>query len=344
MSDTHPAGGPAWAALPDEELLNIRFCDLGLDLTQTPLEPCIQALYRELEQRGLSFRPAFYLGDEWFSPDGIPAIAIPFYLAHPRLKQLEKKMMLEVEGGTDEECMKLLRHETGHSLCHAFGLPRRRLWRKTFGSPAKEFKDFYRYQPYSKSFVRHLENCYAQSHPEEDFAETFAVWLAPDQDWKNLYRGWPALQKLEYVDRLMGELKHKTPGAIRRGQPYAIRGLRRRLRTHYEQRRKFYAEDDPALFDSDLRRIFVPGEDHPSDPPASRWLLQQRAALLGVVPFWTRERKYTVNRLLKKLAARADELRLHAPKDPGRTMLEITAYLTALVSNYLFTGKFKGRG
>ncbi|MEW6516139.1 MAG: putative zinc-binding metallopeptidase [candidate division FCPU426 bacterium] len=342
MSDAHPAV-PAWANLPDEELLNVRFCDLRLDIKQTPLEHCIQTLYQELEHRGISFRPVFYLGDEWFSPDGIPAISIPFYLAHPRLKQLEKKIMLEVEGDTEAECMKLLRHETGHSLCHAFHLPRRRSWRKTFGSPSKEFKDFYHYQPYSRSFVRHLENCYAQSHPEEDFAETFAVWLAPAHDWKQLYRGWPALQKLEYVDRLMSELKHKQPVNPSRGQPYSIGSLRRRLRTHYDQRRKFYAEDDPALFDSDLRRIFTAGEEQPSGLPASRFLRQQRQSLLGVVPFWTRERKYTVNRLLKKLAARCDELKLRLPKDEHRTGLEITAYLTALVSNYLFTGKFKGR-
>lgn len=342
MSDAHPAVS-AWASLPDEELLKVRFCDLGLDLKQTPLEQCIQALYQELGQRGISFRPAFYLGDEWFSPDGIPAISIPFYLAHPRLKQLEKKMMLEVEGDTESECMKLLRHETGHSFCHAYRLPRRRLWRKIFGSPAKEFKDFYHYQPYSKSFVRHLENCYAQSHPEEDFAETFAVWLAPDQDWKKLYRGWPALQKLNYVDRLMAELKRKAPVNTRHGEPYAVRSLRRRLCTHYDQRRKFYAEDDPALFDSDLRRIFSSGEEPAAGAPASRWLRQQRTALLGVVPYWTRERKFTVNRLLRKLAGRCDELRLRVPAEKEKAQFEITAYLTALVSNYLFTGKFKGR-
>ena len=54
----------------------------------------------ELEARGLPFRPDCYLGDEWFSPEGSPVIAIPFYLAHPRLKQLELHQMLEVEGGT----------------------------------------------------------------------------------------------------------------------------------------------------------------------------------------------------------------------------------------------------
>lgn len=341
MSETQ-AAFPSWSDLPDDELLNLRLCELKLDLKETVLEKHIQTLYQELDSCGIPFHPPCYLGDEWFSPDDIPAISIPFYLAHPRLKQLEKKIMLEVEGDTDQDFMKLLRHEAGHSLCHAYRLPRRRSWRAAFGSPSEEFKDFYHYQPYSKSYVRHLENCYAQSHPEEDFAETFAVWLTPDLDWKTLYRGWPALKKLKYVDHLIRDLKGKSPVNTRRGQPYHVRTLSRRLRRHYEQRRKFYAEDDPAFFDSDLRRIFATSESHPGGLPASRLLRQQQASLLPVVSFWTRERKYTVTRLLKKLATRCDELKLKVPQEDARTTMEITAYLTALVSNYLFTGKFKG--
>ncbi|MBN1595991.1 putative zinc-binding metallopeptidase [candidate division FCPU426 bacterium] len=334
---------PAWADWPDDKVLELRLCDLKLDIRSTYLETCIQSLYRELQERGLHFQPLCYLGDEWFSPDSSPSIAIPFYLAHPRLKQLEKKFMLEVEGDSESECMKLLRHETGHALCHAFGLPRRRLWQAVFGSPKKEFRDFYHYQPYSKSFVRHLENWYAQSHPEEDFAETFAVWLTPALNWKKQYEGWPAYKKLLYTDKLMRELKGKTPPRFKIEKPFAISRLKMRLKTHYEKRRKFYAEDDPALFDSDLKRIF-PSLDAEGQRsvPASTFLLRQRTLLLAVIPHWTHERKFTVNRLLRKLAARCAELKLPAPKDEDQARAEVIAYLTALVSNYLFTGKFKG--
>ena len=102
---------PSWASLPDEKLLDVRIRDLGVSIAGSELEPRIAQLHDELERKGLLFRPLFYLGDEWFSPEGIPAIAIPFYLAHPRLMRLENAQMLEVEGGTPEWCMQILRHE-----------------------------------------------------------------------------------------------------------------------------------------------------------------------------------------------------------------------------------------
>ncbi len=334
---------PPWADWPEEQLLNLKMCDLKLRLEGTYVENCIRRVYGELESHGIAFKPLCYLGDEWFSPDNIAAIAIPFYLMHPRLKQLEQKLMLEVEGGSESECLKLLRHETGHAFCHAFQLSRRPQWKTIFGSSSREFNDFYHYQPYSKRFVRHLENCYAQSHPEEDFAETFAVWLSPEEDWKTLYQGWPALSKLFYVDKLVRNLKGRIPGTPPPAKlPFDIRCLRRRLKTHYEQRRKFYSEDDPGFFDSDLYHIFAGRDQAEHGQPASRFLRRERGPLLEVISFWTRERKFTVNRLLRKLMTRCDELKLYLPHDETRAHLEITAYLAALVSNYLFTGKFKG--
>ncbi|MCD4812221.1 putative zinc-binding metallopeptidase [bacterium] len=339
----NPSDNPRWANYPDEDLLNLKFCDLKLTIEGTSLEMCIARLFNELKSKELSFLPPIYLGDEWFSPDKSPAIAIPFYLAHPRLKQLERKMMLEVEGESEEECMKLLRHETGHAFCHAFSLPRRRTWRTVFGSPSEEYSDFYHYQPYSRRYVRHLENWYAQSHPEEDFAETFAVWLAPNQDWKKLYSGWPAYKKLIYVDTLMRDLKGKPSPKIKTEKPFHIRTLKKKLKTHYEQRKKCYAEDDPAFFDSDLRHIFLPVQaEDPRGISGARFLRRHRADFLKVIPFWTRERKFTVNRLIKKLANRCDALKLFVPKNEEKARLEIASYLTALVSNYLFTGRFKG--
>jgi hypothetical protein len=334
---------PKWANLADDELLNLRMCDLKLGIPGTYLEDCIAQLYLELDASGLNFQPPCYLGDEWFSPDNSPSISIPFYLAHPKLKHLEKKIMLEIEGDTEKECMKLLRHEAGHALCHAFRLPRRRLWQSVFGSPSEEFDDFYHYQPYSRSYVRHLENWYAQSHPEEDFAETFAVWLTPELDWKKQYQGWPAAKKLNYVDKLIQDLKGKSPLQTKIEKPFAVAHLKRRLKTHYEKRRKFYSEEDPALFDSDLRHIFISAEQNEhKGMSASRFLRQQRSLFLGVIAYWTRERKFTVNRLIKKLTTRCEELKLYVDQDEVKARTEITAYLTALVSNYLFTGKFKG--
>jgi hypothetical protein len=173
-----------WHDLPDAALLDVRFCELGVTIEGSWLEPRIAQLYSELEARGLTFRPHFWLSTDWFTPDGVPGIAIPFYLAHPRLMRLEKAQMLQVEGGNHDWCMKILRHEAGHAFDNAYELRRLRRRVELFGKPSVPYPDFYLPRPYSKSFVLHLDSWYAQSHPDEDFAESFAVWLAPDGDWR----------------------------------------------------------------------------------------------------------------------------------------------------------------
>src|SRR4051812_15840978 len=158
-----PTSEPFWCAFKDEELLRLRICDLGVRIEHSELSPRIEQLNNELAARGVSLRPDCYLGDEWFSPDGVPAISIPFYLAHPRLKALELHQMLEVEGGTADWCQMLLRHECGHAMDHAYRFSSRNEWQDVFGNPETEYApETYTPRPYSKSFVRHLPNWYAQ--------------------------------------------------------------------------------------------------------------------------------------------------------------------------------------
>ena len=189
---------------------------------------------------GLRFRPHFWLSDEWYCPDGVPGVAIPFYLAHPRLARLELTYMLEVEGGTPEWCMRLLRHETGHAIENAYRLRLRRRRQKLFGKSSERYRDYYVPRPYSRRFVVHLEQWYAQSHPDEDFAETFAVWLAPDSNWRERYAGWPVIRKLEYVDELMQEIGDQRPVVVSRARVDALSRLRKTLRQHYEEKRRHY--------------------------------------------------------------------------------------------------------
>src|SRR6185295_4060235 len=205
---SEPLTPPDWTTLSDEKLLEVRMSDLKLTIEGTELESRIAEISAELDARGLVFRPFYYLSDEWFTPDGVPGIAIPFYLAHPRLAKLELKEMLEVEGGDPETCLKILRHEVGHAIDNAYALRRRPTRRKLFGDPGTEYPEYYTPKPYSKSFVQHLDHWYAQSHPDEDFAETFAVWLDPQSMWATRYAGWPAQRKLEYMDKLMREIAH----------------------------------------------------------------------------------------------------------------------------------------
>src|SRR6266446_2448779 len=188
----------AWASLPDSELLKLRFKDLKVTIGRTWLKRCVEDLYEELAERGLRIRPHVWISNEWFSPDDTPGIAFPFYLAHPRLMRLERKMIIDVEGGTHAECMRILRHEAGHVLQHSYALHKEPRWRRLFGRSSIRYPKYYRADPTSRNFVQHLRLWYAQSHPDEDFAETFAVWLTPRSNWRKRYEGWPALKKLEY--------------------------------------------------------------------------------------------------------------------------------------------------
>ena len=339
--ETAPAPEPQWHALKDEELLKLRICDLGVKIEGSELEPRVGQFYTELSTRGVSMRPDCYLGDEWFSPDGVPSIAIPFYLAHPRLKLLELHQMLEVEGGTPEWCLMLLRHECGHAIDHAYRFSDQTDWQEIFGSPDTEYTpETYRPRPYSRSFVQHLPNWYAQAHPDEDFAETFAVWLTMTPEaWREHYRGWKALEKLEFVHALMQEAATRPP-AVKGGRRISeARKLRKTLDRYYSYRRRLYAEDFPDFYDADLRAIFRNGE--PGAESAAKVMRRHRAALVESIVQWTGQRKYTVSMLVRKLILRCQELKLFAPKDQVRLDFELAAYLGALVTNHMYTGRFK---
>ena len=330
-----------WVDLSNEDLLSWRIRDLGLCIEGTELEGHIEDLWLELTDRNISFLPMCYLGDEWFCPDGVPIIAIPFYLAHPRLKQLEQHMILEVEGGTRDSCMRLLRHECGHAINYAYALHKKKRWRDAFGAFSTEYPDTYRPQPYSKRFVRHLENWYAQYHPDEDFAETFAVWLDPNSNWRERYKGWKALAKLEYVDELMQTIEGQEPKLSGGKKICEASKLTQKLSTYYTRKRRESAEEMPDFYDSDLKRIFTTNGLEADAPPASKFLRHHRRHIVSSVSRWTGERRFTVNRLIGALIARCQTLNLRQHLDEADTLVRVTACLTSMAMNYLLTGKLK---
>ncbi len=336
---------PPWVSYSDSDLLKVRIKDLKLKIEDSDLAERIQQLHNEIDAKGLkSFKPQAYLGDEWFSPEGDPIIAVPFYLAHPRLMTLEKNLMLEVEGGTPESCMKLLRHEAGHCFDHAYKFSKRRKWKQIFGDPAMEYNpETYHPRPYSRSFVEHIENWYAQSHPDEDFAETFAVWLSPSTDWKVRYAKWPgALKKLQYIEELAQEVAGKTLIFEKMDQVYSANKLTSTLDSYYKKRVRENAQQYPDFYDHDLIRIFGGAPTlSKREFGAARFLKRNRKIILDSVSIWTGEKKFTIDRLLRKLESRCEVLDLRLGKGETQTALEVAAYLATLVTNYLFTGKFK---
>jgi len=336
-----PPATPGWVDLSDEQLLNLRFCDLGLRIEGSWLEARLTDLSNELRAKGLTFTPHAWISSEWFSPDGVPGIAIPFYLAHPRLMKLEETQMLEVEGGTPEWCMQILRHEAGHAFDNAYALRRRRRRQLLFGRPSLPYPDFYSPRPYSKSFVLHLDSWYAQSHPDEDFAETFAVWLTPDSDWRTRYAEWPAIKKLEYMDRLMKDIAGKTPVVTTRRVVDPVHRLRTTLRRHYMRRREHYGLEHPHFYDRDLRRLFSAARDYRRNRKASRFIQSIRRDVRRVVGEWTGAYQYTIDRVIEDMIDRANELNLRLVYQPERTKLDFTLLVTVQTMNYLHSGRHR---
>jgi hypothetical protein len=326
----------AWETLSDEQLLKRRLSSLKVRVDGTWLEDCVNTLHGELEERGIRLRPYAWISSEWFSPANTPGIAIPFYLAHPRLMKLEKKMMLDVEGGTWAECMAILRHEAGHTVQHAYQLHRRRRWQQLFGPSSKRYPRYYRPNPASRRYVQHLRLWYAQSHPDEDFAETFAVWLRPRSNWRTRYAGWPALKKLEYVDELMGEIAGKRPLITSRERVDPLRELSETLGDHYRKKQAFYAFEAPKTYDRDLYRLFSADPRHRRAPPASTFLRRHRAQVRKLVARWTGENQLTLDAVLDDMITRCRVHNLRAVGSERKLLTDFTVLLTAKTMHALF--------
>jgi len=331
-------GADELATMPDDQLLELQFRQLDLRIEGSQLEARIAQLHEELAGGGLAFRPHYWLSDEWFTPDGIPGVAIPFYLAHPRLVKLELTQMLEVEGGEPEWCMRILRHEAGHAIDNAYALRRRRQRREIFGRPSEPYPESYAPKPYSKSFVLHLDAWYAQSHPDEDFAETFAVWLTPESEWRQRYVGWRALKKLEYMDGLMASLANRQARVANPDEVDALRKLKKTLRQHYRTKRRYYGVDYPNFYDRDLRRLFSELPEFGDSMTAAQFIARIRRPTRRLVAGWTGIYQYTIDQVLEDMIARCRELklRLAVPEDLARQ--EFAVLLTVQAMNYLHSG------
>jgi len=331
-----------WENWPDDKLLDLRMCQLGISVEGSILAQRVAELQQEIEARGLTaFKPHFWLSDEWFTPDGVPGVAIAFYLAHPRLERLERAMMLEVEGGTPAWCLRIMRHEAGHAIDNAYKLRQRRRRQQIFGPSYKAYPEYYDPRPYSKSFVLHLDSWYAQSHPDEDFAETFAVWLTPGAEWEKRYAGWPALRKLTYVDELMRELGDRRPLVRTHRRVDPVEKLTKTLREHYENRRRHYGVEVPRLYDRDLRRLFSSAPEFRSQPAATTFLRRVRREVRRLVATWTGAYQYTVDQVLEDIMQRCRELELRLAVPEAQAKLDFAVLLTVQTMNYLHSGRHR---
>lgn len=341
------AGPPPDEPAPQAALLDRRISELGLTIEGSPIERLVGRLYDELEARGLRFRPPVYLSDEWGCPEATPLIGVPFYLADAQLARVEAEAAAGVED--EAESMRYLRHEAGHAFNYAYRLYDREDWRRTFGPYSRPYRDRFRADPFSRDFVRHILGWYAQKHPDEDFAESFAVWLTPDLDWPAQYDGWPALRKLEYVDGLMREIAQAEPPPV--PEPLAehmpVSAMRLTVAEHYQSIAGGLPIDDERIFDGDLRTIFGAraraGAGAGAGEAAGAFIRLHALELVGRIGYWTGEGAVAVRPFVAHLARRADALGLVVVGLEASTLIELTAFGTAVMMNYRYTDQLDHR-
>jgi len=318
--------------MSDEQLLSLRFCDLKLKIERSPVAKRVRRLYRELDKRQIGFRPHVWLSEEWFSPDGVPGIAVPFYLAHPRLERLERRMMRNVEGGSAESAMRILRHEAGHAIDTAYRLRRRKRWREIFGPASLPYPDTYRARPGSRRYVQHLGEWYAQAHPCEDFAETFAVWLKPNSSWRRTYAQWPAFHKLEFVDELLENVRGTRPPVRNREVVEPLRENTHTLADHYRRKLRRYSMYRRTVTDHLLERVFT-AERLRRAPRASTFLRAHSLHLVNATMRELHAERYSVEQILRIVVERAEKLGLWmrgSRRDALRHARWMLVYLTRL--------------
>jgi hypothetical protein len=322
-------------------LLTWRMSELGLSMRGTLVERPVQQLYEELSAKGLAFRPPVYLSDHWGYPEGTPLIGVPFYLADPRLLRIEEEIAVDVEGEID--VMRYLRHEAGHAFNYAYRLYDRADWRQTFGPYSRPYRERYSVDPFSRHFVRHILGWYAQKHPDEDFAETFAVWLTPGLDWRAEYAGWPALAKLEYVDRVMREVGDEAPEvAAPTPDDLPVEAMDYTIAEHYQSAEEALPIGNERHFDGDLRTIFATVADSPEGEPAAHFLRRHRRELVRRIAYWTGESAIVVRAFIDFLASRAESIALRVHGLEASTLIELTAFGTAVMMNYRYTRALGG--
>jgi hypothetical protein len=300
-----------WTRLADEQLLQLRFCDLPLKIERSPLARPLRRLYAELERRRLRLRPHVWLSEEWFSPDGVPGFAVPFYLAHPRLEQLERRIMREAEGGDSRLLLRILRHEAGHAFDNAYRLRRRKCWREVFGPASRPYPARYRARAGSRRYVHHLGEWYAQAHPTEDFAETFAVWLTPQSGWRRNYADWPALHKLQAVEELMAGVRDRSAPVRNRTCIEPLAHNTRTLAAHYRRKLARNRLIRRGLADELLRRAFTPVPARRAAPRAATLLRAHARRLVTAVARTLEVERYSVRQILDMLIERSERLQLH---------------------------------
>lgn len=338
---------PAPKSFRESNLFRSPIRELHLAIEETRLAPLIDAFREELRDCGISrVVPRFYLSTEWGVPFGTVVIGIPFYLARPELTELHGEEVGHIEGFDGVDILRYLRHEMGHVVNYAYKLYDDEEWVKLFGSITQPYVEDYRPQPFSRRYVRHLPGWYAQKHPDEDWAETFAVWMTPGSRWRDDYAQWPtARAKLEYCEQVLTRLRDRDPLVTAVELDEDVGDLNYSLQEYYT---RYPAEASPAAgLDGDLRAIFDDLQGHDGREgavdvlPASGLIRRLERQLMADIYRWTGHFPEKTRSLMRHLAQRADALKqVYSPRQETVAATSVTILITALAMNYVHRGGY----
>jgi hypothetical protein len=322
----------------EQGLLSKKINELALKIDGTPVERLVFQLYQELERAGISIKPKTYLSDGWGCPNRVPVIGIPFYLVDPKLYSL-KSQLTGIEPEDDTEVMMILRHEAGHAFNYAYRLYNSLKWRKLFGRFSLPYKEKYKVIPFSARFVRHMPGWYVQRHPDDDFAETFSVWLTPGSDWRKRYDNTPAMIKLLYVDKMVRKCG-KKPALVTSGKlDMPIEEMTMTLGAWYRKQKKRRRVVLHPILNEDLKRLFPAVEGK----LAVDILQANRQQLIRDLHLWTGVERETLIALVDEILERVRLLELKIENDQAVTLMaSMSVFVTTLVMNYLDRGQFIG--
>jgi hypothetical protein len=338
---------PAGPSFRESNLFKSPIRDLQLTLDGTRLAPLVEQFLRELADLKITrVTPRFHLSTEWGVPFGTVVIGIPFYLARPELTELHGQEVGHIEGFNERDILRYLRHEMGHVVNYAYRLYDREDWVRTFGSITQPYLEDYRPQPFSRRYVRHLPGWYAQKHPDEDWAETFAVWMTPGRNWREEYSHWPtAHHKLEYCDRLMLELRERDPLVTATDLDEDVGEIGYSLEEYYG--RQLPEPAAAAGLDGDLRAIFedleptVSGARQEEMLPAAALIRKLEPQLMADIFRWTGHFPEKTRSLVRHLAQRAETLAQVYPKtSEAQVAASVTILVTALAMNHVHRGGY----
>lgn len=322
----------------EQALLSRKISELHLKIEGTTVEKLVAQLYTELERAAIFIKPETYLSDGWGCPNRVPVIGIPFYLVDPKLCSLKGKLT-GIEAEDNAEVMMILRHEAGHAFNYAYRLYNKLEWRKLFGRFSMPYNEPYRALPFSARFVRHIPGWYVQKHPDDDFAETFAVWLTPGLDWQKRYADTPALAKLLYVDRMASRYGEQPPVVTGGKLDMPVEEMTMTLDAWYktQNKRRYSAIVLHPILNEDLVRLF-PAEE---GEPAVDILRVNRQQLIRDVHLWTGVERKILTALVDEILERVRLLRLRIETSQTATsMASMSVFVTTLVMNYLDSGQF----